>query len=167
MDTSLADVAYVESMKTLVVRFVDGRVFAVPLADLEGSDATEVTEVSLGWDGYAAVIDQRSGNHLEVPWDVILYHADPTYQYYKGGSTVTDAAAGQREIGERIRLERLRRHWTLAELSARTGIKVPNLSRLEKGKHLPSLDTLERVADAFDLTIAALVSAHHSARVAI
>jgi DNA-binding XRE family transcriptional regulator len=166
-DSRLSDVAYVESMHALVVRFLSGRVYAVPLAELEGRDASAVTGVSLGSDGYAAVIEQHSGNRLDVPWDVILYYAEPEYPFYKRGAKVANAAAGRQEIGERIRLERLGRHWTLADLGTRTGIKVPNLSRLEKGKHLPSLETLEKVAGAFELPVAALVSARRSARVAL
>lgn len=165
-DIRLSDVAYVESMRALVVKFVNGRVYAVPLAELEGADATPVTGVSLGSDGHAAVIEQKSGNHLEVPWDVILYHSEPDYSFYKHGSTAVRAAADRHEIGSCIHLERLGRHWTLADLSARTGIKMPNLSRLEKGKHLPSLETLEKVAEAFDLPVAALVSARRAVPVA-
>ena len=164
-DTRLADVAYVESMAVLVVRFVDGRVCAVPLADLEGTDASVVTGASLGSDGYAAVVEQQSGNRLEVPWDVILYHAEPEYLFHRHGADAADAAGDRKVIGERIRLERTERRWTLADLSARTGIMIPNLSRLEKGRHLPSLETLEKVAGAFDLPVAALLAARSTAGV--
>ena len=155
----LAEVAYVESMRVLVVGFMNGRVYAVPLAELEGVDASAVTAVSLGSDGYAAVIEQRSGSRLEVPWDVVLYHAEPEYPFHKHKNGPNDGTPSQHAIGERVRVERLKRHWRLADLSARTGIKIPNLSRLEKGRHRPSLDTLERVAGAFDLSVAALLSA--------
>lgn len=168
-DTSeirISDVAYVDSMATLVVKFVSGRTYAVPLAELEGVDGSPVTGVVLGSYGYAAVVEQESGNRLEAPWDVILYHAEPSYHFYKHGSAVAEAAAGREDIGARVRLERLERSWTLADLSARTGIKVPNLSRLEKGKHLPSLETLEKVSDAFGLPVVALVATRRAVRVA-
>jgi DNA-binding Xre family transcriptional regulator len=155
----LSDVAYVESMRALVIKFANGHVYAVPLVEMEGTDASPVTGVSLGSDGYAAILEQESGNRLEVPWDVILFHSEPDYSFYKHGGVAARAAADRQEIGSRIHLERLERHWTLADLSARTGIKTPNLSRLEKGKHVPSLETLEKVAEAFDLPVAALVSA--------
>ena len=166
-DRRLADVAYVESMRALVVRFLSGRIYAVPLAELEGADASAVTGVSLGSDGYGAAIEQSSGNRLDVPWDVILHHAEPGYLFYRDGTNVANAGADRREIGARIRLERLKRRWTLADLSADTGIKIPNLSRLENGKHLPSLETLERVAGAFDLPVAALVSARDATPVGL
>jgi len=152
-------------MRVLVVRFLNGRIYALPVGALRGTDASAVTAVFLGSDGYSAVIEQRSGNRLEVPWDAILYHAEPEYRFYKDGPNVADATSSRGEIGERIRFERLRRHWTLADLSVRTGMRIPNLSRLEKGKHLPSLETLEKVADAFGLPVAALVSERSAAAV--
>jgi len=161
-DFRLCDAAFVQSMSALVVKFLSGRVYAVPLTDLEGADSTTVTRVSLGSDGYAAVVEQESGNRLEVPWDVVLFHAEPAYRFHKYGSGTADSATGRRQIGERIHLERTNRHWTLVDLSARTGIKVPNLSRLEKGRHTPSLETLEKVAGAFDLPVAELVSSRRA-----
>ncbi len=165
-DTRLAGVAYVESMATLVVRFVSGRMYALPVADLAGADASVVTDVSVCSDGYAAVIRQQSGNRLEVPWDVVLYHADPDYRFYKHGDAVAAAGVDRREIGERIRAERAKRHWTLKDLSVRTGIRIPNLSRLETGRHMPSLDTLEKVAGSMGLPVVALVSARRPVEVA-
>lgn len=163
VEARMCDVAFVEAMATLVVKFLSGRVYAVPLADLEGVDPTMVRGVSLGSDGYSAVIEQESGNRLEVPWDVVLYHAEPGYPFYKHGSAADDGATDRRRIGERIHLERTKRQWTLAQLSTHTGIKVPNLSRLEKGRHMPSLETLERIAGAFGLPVAALISSRRAA----
>lgn len=170
-DIHISDVAYVDGMATLVVKFVDGRVYAVSLAELEGADAGRVTGVSVGSDGYAATVEQESGNRFEVPWDVVLYHAEPGYPFYKHSVAAREAENGAdgdrpKKIGERVRAERALRRWTLADLSARTGIKVPNLSRLENGRHLPSLETLERVAEAFGVPVAALVVSSNAARVA-
>ena len=49
-----------------------------------------------------------------------------------------------------IKRERESRGWTLADLSARCGIAVSNLSRLENGRAEPGAVTLVRIADAFD-----------------
>jgi DNA-binding XRE family transcriptional regulator len=172
--TRLAGAAYVDAMATLVVKFADGRVYAVAVSDLEGADATPVGRVSLSSDGYAVLLEQHSGNRLEVPWDVVLHHAEPDYAFYcghdRGEQTDYDSEEGElrraQVIGERVRRERAKRVWTLADMSLLTGIKVPNLSRLEKGRHLPSLETLERVADALGLPVAALVATRREAGVA-
>ena len=157
----LTDAEYIGKMEAVVFRFADGRIFGVPARKLEGLDESPVTRVYLSSYGYAATIEQFSGNRLEVPWDVVLYHADPTYPYRKpepGSPEEFERRRADQAIGERVRRERLARKWTLADLSSRTGIKVPNLSRLEKGKHTPSLDTLEKVADAFEVPVAALIA---------
>lgn len=56
-------------------------------------------------------------------------------------------------IYDELRQARLRRGFTLAELSRRTGIAQPNLSRLERGRVDTRLSTLMTVAEALDLTI--------------
>ena len=71
----LADVEYVGKMEAVVFRFEDGRIFGVPLGKLEGLDETPITRVFVSMYGYEATIEQFSGNVLEVPWDVVLYHA--------------------------------------------------------------------------------------------
>lgn len=157
----LVGVEYVGKMEAVVFMFEDGRIFGVPLHELEGIDRTPVTRVFLIYDGDAAAIEQFSGNRLEVPWDLVLYHADPTYPYRRpepGSPEELERRRVDQVIGERVRRERWARKWTLADLSSRTGIKVPNLSRLERGKHTPSLDTLEKVADAFEVPVAALIA---------
>ena len=161
-ETRLSAVAYVDALAALVVRFVNGHVYAVALTDLEGVDSSPVERVSLGSDGYAALIEQRSGNRIEVPWDVVLHHAEPDYAFFRRPGPAESMGA---VIGERIRAERLKRSWTLDRMSKLTGLKVPNLSRLESGRHLPSLETLEKVADAFDVPVAALVAAQRPAAV--
>jgi DNA-binding XRE family transcriptional regulator len=166
LETRLDGVAHVAAMGALVVRFSNGRVYALSLAELEGVDASAVTGVFLGSDGYSVALAQASGNSLEIPWDVVLYHAEPGYHFYKHRVAAQRAVADRQEIGERIRRGRSERGWTLADLSGRTGIKIPNLSRLEKGKHLPSLETLEKVAAAFDLPVSALVSSRRAVGVA-
>ena len=163
-DGRLAAVAYVDALAALAVRFVDGRVYAVALTDLEGVDNSPVVQVSLGFDGYAAVIEQGSGNRVEVPWDVVLYHCEPEYAFYRERHAAAERSTGA-AIGELIRAERVKRSWTLESMSKLTGLKVPNLSRLENGKHLPSLETLEKVAEAFGLPVAALVATQRTAGV--
>jgi transcriptional regulator with XRE-family HTH domain len=60
-------------------------------------------------------------------------------------------------IGERVRASRKSREFSQNELAARAGILRPNVSRLERGSHLPSLPTLVRVAWALGVTLSYLV----------
>jgi hypothetical protein len=71
----LVDVEYVGKMEALVFRFGDGRIFGFSVQRMEGLDSSPVARVSLLWEGDVALIEQFSGNRLEVPWDQVLYLA--------------------------------------------------------------------------------------------
>ena len=90
----------------------------------------------------------------------MLHHEEPSYPHYKGvrGQGRTSEQRAQR-IGNRVRRARKERGWSLETLARRAGMHRPNLHRLETGKHLPSLETLERVAEALGLRVADLVAA--------
>ncbi len=167
--TRLVDVEYLGKMEALVFRFGNGRIFGLAVQQLQELDSSPVTRISLLYDGDVALIEQFSGNRLEVPWDRVLHLADPTYEHRDppaGSAEWLERRDLDRAIGERVRAERKKRNLTLAAVSSRTGIKVPNLSRLESGKHTPSLDTLDRVATALDVPVAVLV-AHAPGRPAV
>ncbi|MHC4976740.1 MAG: helix-turn-helix domain-containing protein [Planctomycetota bacterium] len=52
------------------------------------------------------------------------------------------------ELGKRIRLARTHRGWTLRELSDESGVSVSQLSSVERGAHMPSIESLLAVAQA-------------------
>lgn len=52
------------------------------------------------------------------------------------------------ELGRQIRLARTDRGWTLKDLSESSGISVSQLSSIERGAHLPSIESLLAIADA-------------------
>jgi DNA-binding NtrC family response regulator len=53
-------------------------------------------------------------------------------------------------LGRQIRLARTERGWTLKEMSEAAGVSVSQLSSIERGAHLPSLESLLSVATALD-----------------
>ena len=55
------------------------------------------------------------------------------------------------DVGSKIRIFRLRRKISLNELSRMTGIAASNLSSMELGKSSPTLSTLVKIADAFEV----------------
>ena len=66
------------------------------------------------------------------------------------------AADGQRgrgseTIGEGIRRERLRRGLTLAQLATQVNLTVSALSQIERGASDPSISSLRRIGQAFDV----------------
>jgi CheY-like chemotaxis protein/lambda repressor-like predicted transcriptional regulator len=54
-------------------------------------------------------------------------------------------------LGKRIRLARTTRGWTLRELSDSSGVSVSQLSSVERGAHLPSVESLLAVAQALHI----------------
>lgn len=51
-------------------------------------------------------------------------------------------------IAQRVREARERRGLKQDDLAKMTGIARPNIARIEQGRHIPSLMTLKRIADA-------------------
>jgi DNA-binding NtrC family response regulator len=54
------------------------------------------------------------------------------------------------ELGRQIRLARTQRGWTLKELSEASNVSVSQLSSIERGAHLPSLESMVAIATAMD-----------------
>ncbi|TMI73181.1 MAG: helix-turn-helix transcriptional regulator [Bacillati bacterium ANGP1] len=60
-------------------------------------------------------------------------------------------------IGWRVRELRQRKGLTTYELAKRSGILRPNISRIESGRHVPSVETLDRLARALGVSPADLL----------
>ncbi len=52
------------------------------------------------------------------------------------------------ELGRQIRVARTERGWTLKDLSEASGVSVSQLSSIERGAHLPSVESLIAIAGA-------------------
>lgn len=52
------------------------------------------------------------------------------------------------DLGRQIRLARTQHGWTLRELSQSSGISVSQLSSIERGTHLPSIESMISIATA-------------------
>ncbi len=63
------------------------------------------------------------------------------------------------ELGRQIRLARTERGWTLRELSNASNVSVSQLSSIERGTHLPSIESLVAIAGALRCTPSAWLAA--------
>lgn len=63
------------------------------------------------------------------------------------------------ELGRQIRLARTEKGWTLRDLSDESGVSVSQLSSIERGAHLPSLESLLSIATALGHKPSAWVAA--------
>ena len=60
-------------------------------------------------------------------------------------------------LAQRLRLERVGRGWSLAELAERSGVSKATISKIERAEVSPTAVVLVRLASAFDLTLAGLM----------
>ncbi len=62
------------------------------------------------------------------------------------------------KLGERLRELRQQQERTLLQLAQATSLSVSYLSDLERGRTNPSIDTLEKIATAYQMTLGDLVA---------
>ncbi len=62
-------------------------------------------------------------------------------------------------VAQRVREARERQGLRQEDLAAKAGIARPNIACLEKGTHMPTLSTLQKVASALSIDLAVLTSA--------
>lgn len=154
----IQDVMLEPARDTFLIVFRNGRSYRLHKKLIPGLDRTDIKTARPNEDGSAFLVEQQSGNTSEIPWDFVLYHLEPEYAYYRerpGGRRSERLAA--RRIAHRVKEVRRSLGLTASALSARSGIRRPNISRLERGKHVPNLETLERLADALGVPVAELV----------
>jgi len=53
-------------------------------------------------------------------------------------------------LGHRIKVLRVEKDWSLKELAASTKLSVSQISAIERGTHLPSMESLLAISKAFD-----------------
>ena len=61
-------------------------------------------------------------------------------------------------IAQRIKLERSARHWSLAELSDKSGVSKAMISKIERGESSPTATVMGRLSGAFGLPLSVLLA---------
>jgi transcriptional regulator with XRE-family HTH domain len=67
-------------------------------------------------------------------------------------------AENELRLGDRIRSERMKRQWSLAELAERSGVSRAMLSKIERDEASPTAELLVRIASAFGMTLSSLIA---------
>ena len=62
-------------------------------------------------------------------------------------------ATGDRELGARLRELRCEKGLKLAVIANRSGVSLAYVSEVERGRKLPSLDVLSRIAGALEMSV--------------
>jgi transcriptional regulator with XRE-family HTH domain len=60
-------------------------------------------------------------------------------------------------FGERVHRARLRRRWSQEELAHKAGLHPTYISGVERGRRNPTLDVVERIAQALNVSVASLL----------
>ncbi|MGW4565738.1 helix-turn-helix domain-containing protein [Streptomyces sp. NPDC004561] len=71
-------------------------------------------------------------------------------------SNIVDPLVGR--IAARIRTERERRRWTLAQLAEASGVSRAMINRIERGESSPTAVVLGKLSAAFQLSVASLLA---------
>lgn len=60
-------------------------------------------------------------------------------------------------VNERVRAIRLHKKWGTQELARRAGLSAAAISRLENGPRMPRVDTVQKIASAYDVSTSFLL----------
>jgi transcriptional regulator with XRE-family HTH domain len=75
------------------------------------------------------------------------------------GGAAREPVAGER-LGDRLRSLRRQQGWTLSDVSAKTGLAISTLSKVENHKLSLTYNNLEKLAIGFDLDLAEFFTPH-------
>jgi DNA-binding XRE family transcriptional regulator len=151
-----AKVNYLSDPRIFLIWMGNGKTYALRLSELPEADSTKVIKWALSRERDCIKVIQESGNKFEIPWDDVLYHCEPQYEFYKGKQAQEET--GLKRLGERVRQLRESKGYSVQALADKARMKRPNLSRIENGHHQPSLHTLEKIAEALEITLADMVT---------
>ncbi len=153
-EDKIRDARYLVGEDRFLVTFESGKEYGFARSLLECDDGSDVVSVRVDGKRFFFHVTQASGNKYEVPWDRVLYEAEASYPYHRRARAQIEKA---QVVGGQIRELRKAKGMTQAQLARAAGILRPNLSRIEAGKHRPTLETLEKIAAALEIPVVDLI----------
>ncbi len=154
-EDKIRDARYLVGEDRFLVTFESGKEYGFARSVLECDDGTDVVSVKVDGRRFFFQVTQASGNKYEVPWDRVLHEAEASYPYYYRRNRARIGRSGA--VAEQVKDLRKAKGMTQAQLARAAGILRPNLSRIEAGKHRPTLETLERLAAALKVPVVDLI----------
>ena len=109
-------------------------------------------------DDMRAAFRLRSFDYLTKPFSLSQLREALERAVKTLGLGHNDVERLRERLGQRIKTLRAERDWGLKELAAATGISVSQLSSIERGIHLPSLEGLITISRAFHKKPSALLA---------
>ncbi len=153
---SLTDVRYSSATGSFWIQFGDGLSGSASLADLGLRDLRDelVLESGIPGDhGSVMILTRTDGSPFEIDSASLRSVLDLEFH-----QRLQDAAhASNATVGTRVRAARKVAGITQYELGRRAGLDQAVISNLETGKHDPRAETLRRLAQALNLSLAGLL----------
>ena len=109
-------------------------------------------------DDMRAAFRLRSFDYLTKPFSLSQLREALERAVTTLGLGQSDVERLRERLGQRLKALRAERDWGLKELAAATGISVSQLSSIERGIHLPSLEGLITISRAFHKKPSALLA---------
>lgn len=154
-ERKIRDARYLVGEDRFIVTFDSGKEYTFSRSALEVDDGSDLVKIQIDRRRFFFRVTQVSGNRYEVPWDRVLHETEPSYSYFRG-RTIRSKTSG--DIGARIRKLRAAKGFTQEELAGAVGMMRSNISRIEAAKHRPTLETLEKIAQALNVSVAELIA---------
>lgn len=97
-----------------------------------------------------ATFKQRAFDYLAKPFSIaqLRQTLKNAIEAYGLGRTVQDRL--REKLGHRIKMLRVERDWSLKDLANATKLSVSQISSIERGANLPSIESLLAISRAFD-----------------
>ena len=155
LERKIRDARYSVGEDRFIVTFDSGKEYSFPRSSLEVDDGSGVASVQVERKRFFFRVTQASGSRYEVPWDRVLHEAEPSYAWFRGR---TARAKTARNVGATIRRLREAKGLTQDQLAMAVGMMRSNISRIEAAKHRPTLETMEKIAQALKISLVDLVA---------
>ena len=150
MEKKFDKVEYMEDEKVFVCTFKDRKKYFLKRSDIGDDPKEKIKNITIDKNDYHFTIEFISGATSEVPWDYVKSISDVGNANSENVSSV--------EIGDRVRYQRALLNFTQEDLASKTGMQRSNIARIEAGKHCPSIETLERIAEALKKPVALFIA---------
>jgi len=150
---------YLKEENVFACTFANKEIFFMKRDSLPEEDQkTGILSCEISPDKYYFTIKYDNGGSAAVPWDFIRYKVDQNGLFSEGKKKEKTANLTAEAIGQRIINTRAGKEMTQEALASKTGILRNNLSRIENGRHHPSLPILEKIASALEIPVVSLLA---------
>jgi HTH-type transcriptional regulator/antitoxin HipB len=141
--------------RVLHVQFADGLSGDIPLREIRDYEKLDLDRVELESPYVIQIGMIGDRESTGIPWDFARYYCDPAYAKQVEQRQQRD----RRTLAQRLKRLRSQQRWTQEQLAKRSGVSRITINRLENEvEQSPRLETLERLADAFEVELAQLVA---------